>query len=124
MTLRPLLVLATLAGLAIAVPLPAAGEGARSPVYIQVVEKEFTLTLSRLKVPAGSTNLQVINFGMDNHDLIIQRNTKGSKPIVFKQLGPSGRATKTLLLPAGRYTLWCSISGHRERGMVAPLTVG
>ena len=93
-------------------------------MYVQVVEKEFTLTLSRLKIPAGSTIVQVVNFGMDNHDLIVKRNTKGSKPIVFKLIGPSARATKTLQLPAGRYALWCSVPGHRERGMVASLKVG
>jgi plastocyanin len=122
--LRPLLSLATLAAVAVTVPLVPAGAGARSPVYVQVVEKEYTLQLSRLKVPAGTTIVQAINFGMDNHDLVLQRNTKGSKPIVFKQIGPNSRTTKTLQLPAGRYKLWCSIPGHREHGMVATLTVG
>ncbi len=121
---RRLLALATLAAVTTAMLLFPAGASARAPVYIQVVEKEFTLTLSRLKIPAGSTIFQVLNFGMDNHDLIFKRNTKGSKAIVFKVIGPNARATKTLQLPAGRYTLWCSVPGHRARGMVASLKVG
>ncbi len=120
---RPLASLATLAAVAATVPLLPTGAGARSPVYVQVVEKEWTLQLSRLRVPAGQTIVQAINFGMDNHDLVLQRSTKGSKPIAFKQMAPSGRGTKTLVLPAGRYTVWCSLPGHRERGMVATLTV-
>jgi hypothetical protein len=104
-------------------PLPA-GAGARSPVYVQVVEKEYTLTLSRLKVPHGTVILQAINFGMDNHDLVVQREAKGAKPIKFRLMAPKERVTKTLQLPAGRYTLSCSVPGHRQYGMVARLTVG
>jgi plastocyanin len=124
MTPRPVLAVATLAAAATAGSLLPAGAGARSPVYVQVVEKEYTLTLSRLKVPAGTIILQAINFGMDNHDLIVQPNAKGAKPIKFRLMAPKERVTKTLQLPAGRYTLSCSVPGHRGYGMVARLTVG
>jgi plastocyanin len=122
MTVRHLLVLATLAVVTV-VPLLPVGADARSPVYLQVVEKEYTLQLSRLRVPAGPTIVQAVNFGMDNHDLVMLRNKKGSKPIVFKKIGPNSRVTKMLKLAPGRYTLWCSVPGHRERGMVASLRV-
>ena len=52
----------------------------KSPAYVQVVEKEFSLTLSRLRVPHGTVILQAINFGMDNHDLVVQSSVKGAKP--------------------------------------------
>jgi plastocyanin len=99
------------------------GAIARDPARIQVVEKEYSLVLSRLHVSPGVTIVQLINFGMDNHDLVIQGNAKGSKAFHFKQLSPKERQTITLKLPAGRYTMWCSLPGHRERGMVAPLVV-
>jgi uncharacterized cupredoxin-like copper-binding protein len=123
-TLRPLLALATLATVATGGSLLTTSAGASGPVYVQVVEKEYTLTLSRLKVPPGTIILQAINFGMDNHDLIVQQNVKRSKPIVFRLMKPNERVTKTLKLPAGRYTLSCSVPGHRQYGMVARLTVG
>jgi len=123
--MRTVLSLALLALAAVAVPLlPSNAAVDRQPGRVQVVEKEFSLVLSRLRVPAGQTIIQVVNFGMDNHDLVLQRNGKGAKPILFKQLAPGERTTKTLTLSAGRYTLWCSLPGHREHGMVAPLTVG
>ena len=123
--MRSVLSLALLALAAVAVPLlPSNAAVDRAPGRVQVVEKEFSLVLSRLRVPAGQTIIQVVNFGMDNHDLVLQRNGKGAKPILFKQLAPGERTTKTLTLPAGRYTLWCSLPGHRRHGMVAPLTVG
>jgi plastocyanin len=122
---RPLLSLGLLVAVAGAIQLlPSNAAVGREPARVQVVEKEFSLVLSRLKVPAGTTIVEVINFGMDNHDLVLKRNAKGAKPIVFRQLAPRERVTKTLNLPAGRYTLWCSVPGHREHGMVAPLTVG
>jgi plastocyanin len=122
-TPRPVLLVAALA-VATAGSLLPTGAGARGPVYVQVVEKEFTLTLSRLKVRPGTVILQAINFGMDNHDLIVQPNKPGSKPIVFRLMAPNERVTKTLKLPAGKYTLSCSVPGHRQRGMVAHLAVG
>ena len=95
----------------------------KSPAYVQVVEKEFSLTLSRLRVPHGTVILQAINFGMDNHDLVVQSSVKGAKPIHFKVMAPNERVTKTLKLTPGRYTLSCSLPGHRQLGMVASLTV-
>jgi uncharacterized cupredoxin-like copper-binding protein len=111
-------------GLLVAAALFAGAGPAANPARVQVVEKEFTITLSRLRVPAGTTIVEVVNFGMDSHDLVIQSNAKGAKPIVFAQMAPGGRQTKTLRLPPGRYTLWCSLPGHRAQGMVAPLRVG
>ncbi len=106
-----------------AATLPAAGAEAADPARVQIVEKEFTLTLSRLRVHSGQAIVQVINFGMDNHDLVIQANAKGSKPIHFQQLSPRDHATKTIKLARGHYTLWCSLPQHRKQGMVATLVV-
>jgi uncharacterized cupredoxin-like copper-binding protein len=95
----------------------------RVPARIQVTEKEFTLTLSRQRVPAGPVIVEVVDFGMDSHDLIVQGNVKGSKQVHFAQLAPGAHESKTLTLKRGKYTLWCSLPGHRKLGMVAPLTV-
>ena len=102
--------------------LPASG-GQDAFSFVQVTEKEFTLTLSRQSVRAGSVSVEVVNFGMDNHDLVIKGTKVGSKPIRFKQLDPRGRAERTLRLTPGRYALWCSLSDHRARGMRATLVV-
>ena len=100
--------------------------GGRDPErlsFVQVVEKEFTLTLSRPSVRAGSVSVELVNFGMDNHDLVIKSTKVGSKPIRFKQLAPRGRAERTLRVTPGRYALWCSVSNHKARGMRATLVV-
>ncbi len=66
-----------------------------------MTEKEYSLILSRLRVPKGQAIVEVLNFGMDNHDLVIQSNAKGSKPIQFPQLAAGAHATKTIDAAAG-----------------------
>ncbi|HZO97563.1 MAG TPA: cupredoxin domain-containing protein [Gaiellaceae bacterium] len=119
---RTLLLVAAAATLAAATTLLSA-KAASAPARVQVVEKEYTLTLSRLRIPSGAAIVQVLNFGMDGHDLVISPRAKGAKPVRFSRLSPGGRATLTVRLAPGRYTLWCSLPGHRARGMVAPLVV-
>ena len=120
--LSRLVVPLTAIGLALGAALiPASASPA--PGYVQITEKEFTITLSRLRVHEGSAIVGVLNAGMDNHDLVIQSNAKGAKPIRFSQLSPGSHSSRTIKLAPGRYTLWCSIANHRQLGMVAPLTV-
>jgi hypothetical protein len=100
----------------------AGGVSSRVPGRVQVVEKEFSITLSRLRVHSGPVIVEVDNFGMDNHDLVIQGKDP-TKTWRFPPLAPETRATKSLNLARGKYTLYCSLPGHRALGMVATLTV-
>ena len=111
---------ALLLGLGLVVAGTAAG---RAPAPLQVVEDEWTLVLSRQNVRAGPVLLEAVNFGQDEHDLVIQRRAQGAKPVRFPRLAPRTRAERTLRLAAGRYLLWCSLPGHRQRGMWATLAV-
>jgi plastocyanin len=117
---RIVLVLASVVAAVSALP-ASAGQDAFS--FVQVTEKEFTLTLSRQSVRAGSVSVEVVNFGMDNHDLVLKSAKVGSKPMRFKQLDPRGQAERTLRLTPGRYALWCSLADHKARGMKATLVV-
>ncbi|MCY7303958.1 MAG: hypothetical protein LH654_13190, partial [Thermoleophilia bacterium] len=109
-------VVVLVAAVAAVCALPASG-GSDAFSFVQVTEKEFTLTLSRQSVRAGSVSVEVVNFGMDNHDLVVKGTKVGSKPIRFKQLDPRGRTERTLRLTPGRYALWCSLGDHKARGM-------
>jgi plastocyanin len=119
---RVLTVAALVAVAATVVGLPSAGASSQVS-FVQVVQKEFTLTLSRPSVQRGTVSVELVNFGMDAHDLIVLKKTAGAKPIAFKRLDPRGRTNRTLKLSAGRYSLWCSIADHRSRGMRATLVV-
>ena len=115
--------LAALGALSALAAVPATAAPAAVPARVQVVEKEYSITLSRLRVHTGRVIVQLVNFGMDNHDLVIQSNAKKTMIWRFDPLAPEGIATKTLAISPGRYTLSCSLPGHRALGMVATLTV-
>jgi len=119
--MRRIALLLTVVGAAVAA-LPASA-GTNELSFAQVVEKEFTLTLSRPSVRAGRVSLELVNFGMDTHNLVIKSKKAGSKPITFKQLDPNARTERTLRLTPGRYALWCSLGDHKGRGMRTTLLV-
>jgi plastocyanin len=123
MRVRVLATVAALAALAATVVgVPSAGASSQVS-FVQVVQKEFTLTLSRPSVQRGTVSVELVNFGMDAHDLIVLKKAPGAKPMTFKRLDPKGRTNRTLKLTPGRYQLWCSIADHRSRGMRATLVV-
>lgn len=94
-----------------------------APQFLQVTEKEWQITLSRASVKKGKVFVELVNFGTDNHDLVLLSNKKGAKPLTFKVIDPNARSEKALTLVAGKYALWCSLPGHKERGMKTTLVV-
>jgi plastocyanin len=107
-----------LAGLAV----HAAAPGNVAPARVQVVAKEFSFGLSRTSVKAGTTVIELANFGQDPHDLRLRR--AGARHIAgIGEVAPGRRRELTLKLPRGRYSLWCSVANHRQLGMRATLVV-
>jgi len=84
---------------------------------VQVQEKEYRITLSPAKVAHGSVTFDVKNVGRLPHNLTIQ----GGK--ATPNINGGGSAKLTVTLKPGSYTLYCSVPGHRQLGMVAKLTV-
>jgi uncharacterized cupredoxin-like copper-binding protein len=94
----------------------AKGEAAAG-VTVTVTEKEYKITLSPAKVKAGTVTFVVKNAGKIAHNVTIQQDRKHTPNI-----GPGKTAKLTVTLKKGAYTLYCSIPGHRQLGMVAKLT--
>lgn len=118
------------AATAVAVILPTApavaGPPLPAPARLQVVEKEFRLGLSRLAIDRGPAIVGVVNFGQDPHDLVLQRRghaAKPIKPIAVQVVAPGGHFDLETRLAPGTYDLYCSLPGHRDRGMRAVLVV-
>lgn len=102
-------------------PLAAAPVGDPPPSRLLVTGREYSLTLSRAKLRAGSAIVQLHNFGEDPHDLNLQR--VGSKR-VFEVGEVEPGETGTLEMKMRRrssYRLWCSIDPHAALGMEATL---
>jgi plastocyanin len=96
--------------------------GARGPQRVQVTALEFEYRLSRLTVRQGPALIELVNYGEDEHDLVLQR-VGGTKVWKLRKLLPGSRATLSVRLRPGRYRLWCAVADHRTRGMRATLRV-
>lgn len=91
---------------------------------ITVQEKEYKIVLPALKVLApGNYTFDVKNVGRQPHDLVIEGGDLAN-PASTKVLQPGEEATLEVALSQGEYTLYCSVDGHRELGMLAKLAVG
>ena len=106
------------AALAAATPLL----GARGPTRVQVTALEFEYRLSRLSVRQGPALIELVNYGEDEHDLVMRR-VGGTKTWRLRKLLPGSRATLPVRLRPGTYRLWCAVGDHRARGMRATLRV-
>lgn len=96
--------------------------GGAAPARMQVVAREFSFSLSRTQLKAGSAVIELANFGQDPHDLRLQR--VGARHIAgTRVVAPGARTELAVTLRRGRYLLWCSVADHRARGMRATLVV-
>jgi azurin len=107
--------------LALALALLAADPAAAAPARLLVEGREFNLTLSRAKLRHGPAIVQLANRGQDPHDLAIKRVGGGRHRIGKTLPGEVGEWEGRLR--RGRYTLFCTIEGHRALGMRATLRV-
>jgi uncharacterized cupredoxin-like copper-binding protein len=95
---------------------------AAPPARLQVVAREFSLTLSRQRLKPGPAIVELVNFGEDAHDLRLHR-IGGTRTYGIHAVQPGGYTRLRLRLVPGRYVLWCSIANHRALGMRASLLV-
>jgi Copper binding proteins, plastocyanin/azurin family len=110
--------------LAAAIVLSAPAAVAARPTAVGVGEREWRIALYRPWVPAGLVKFNVKNFGEDGHDFVV-RNALGVTRARLPELGAGEAASVTgRLIRRGRYTVYCSLPGHRELGMEAVLRVG
>jgi plastocyanin len=94
----------------------------RAPSRVQVSALEFEYRLSRLNVRQGPAMIELVNYGEDEHDLVLQR-VGGTKVWRLRKILPGQRATLTLRLRPGLYRLRCAVADHSGRGMRATLRV-
>jgi uncharacterized cupredoxin-like copper-binding protein len=100
---------------------------ARSPARMLVYAQEWSLWPSRGSLPAGAVIVQMANRGQDAHDLRIRRLGRGGTMVGRAQrvavTSSGGLGQAAWRLGPGAYELYCSMPGHRQRGMHARLIV-
>ena len=72
---------------------------------------------------AGSVSLELVNFGMDIHDLVVKSTKVGVEADPVQAADPRGRAEKTLRLTAGPLRAVVLAPGPQGEGMHATLVV-
>jgi hypothetical protein len=92
------------------------------PSRAQASADEFHLTLSRTTIRGGSAIIELVNYGEDDHDLALRR-AGGSRTYRIGVVHPGATGELDARLRPGRFTVWCTLPGHRARGMQATLRV-
>ncbi len=99
----------------------------RPPARMLVYAQEWSLWASRPSLRQGRVIVQLWNRGQDAHDLrIVRLNRHGvmtgrAQGVALTESGARGQAQWRLT--PGRYELFCSMSGHFQRGMHTIVTV-
>jgi hypothetical protein len=96
-----------------------------APARMLVTADEWMLLSSRQRIAAGRVEIQLYNRGEDGHDLAARRMTRAGEPVGrtfrVRETRPGALGEATWRLRAGKYSLWCTLPGHRAAGMRATL---
>ena len=104
-------------------PQPPAPGPTELPSFVSVAAREFSLTLSRPLVGAGSVRVELRNNGEDPHNLVVSPEGTHTPLATFSELDPGLYERRTVTLAPGRYRLWCSLEFHEGLGMSVTLRV-
>jgi uncharacterized cupredoxin-like copper-binding protein len=95
------------------------GGTATSPtVDVQLTEYEIRMPDS---LAAGPQRFRVINSGKQTHNFVIEG--AGISQKLASDLTRGDTAELTVNLPAGSYTVYCPVDGHRGKGMQRAIVV-
>jgi uncharacterized cupredoxin-like copper-binding protein len=115
-------IVAPVALLALSAVLFLAYSGPSAPLPVGLIAKEFMFDPKDVVVGSGEIAFVVKNQGEIEHNLVLE--APGGKTVTQIAIMEPGQTTKvTVSLPAGVYTLYCSLPGHRDAGMAATLRV-
>ena len=95
-----------------------ASTAAGAPSSVHVALTEFAIEPGAITVAEGGT-LHVENAGATPHNLAVVDQDAAVSDLAGGETGELSLAG----LPAGDYTVICTISGHEQGGMTAPLTI-
>ena len=96
------------------------------PRYLMVTafdaDAEWYLVPSRPSVATGSVSVEFNNrYAADPHNLRIER---GGTVFDFPTLDKEQALERQFSFSAGTWTLWCTLPGHKAKGMVATIVAG
>jgi uncharacterized cupredoxin-like copper-binding protein len=101
-------------------------------VTVKVVLRDYTISMSQHRLPAGRPIRFVItNRGQAEHETVLERAGADDKALEVRgreyeadEIAPGTTRTVTWTIPhAGRYQLACHMPGHYQMGMKTLFTV-
>jgi cell division septation protein DedD len=108
--------------LALSAVLSLAHSGRSGPLSVGLIAKEFLFSPKDVTVGTGEIAFVVKNRGAIEHNLVLE-SLGGETAAQIAIIEPGETTTVTASLPAGIYTIYCSLPGHRDAGMAATLRV-
>ena len=103
---------------------PPADEPRPQVSHLGIKAVEWSYTLTRPEVAAGSVTIELNNQGEDAHNLKLQLEGSEEPPLEVPEASAGGITSASFTLPPGSYHLYCSLFHHDEKGMHATLVVG
>ena len=115
------------------------GDDEEAGTVIEVRGSEYKFTPNEITAPAGQTvTLRLKNVGETEHDLEVQGlrvqmmgdeeemgGHEGAAPGMIAMHTAKGKTASVTFMAdqKGTYEFWCTISGHKEQGMIGKLIV-
>jgi uncharacterized cupredoxin-like copper-binding protein len=99
---------------------PRGGESNGYNSTVNVIVKDFSISLDPPQTEAGTITLVVANDGSVQHDFAIRSNGMEQKTPMIEA---GETASLTVDLEPGTYTYICTIPGHEQLGMIGTFTV-
>lgn len=96
----------------------AAGAATAPGVDVQLTEYEIRMPDS---LTAGPQHFRIANGGKQAHNFVIEG--AGISQKLASDLSRGNTAELTVNLPAGSYTVYCPVDGHRGKGMQRTIVV-
>jgi uncharacterized cupredoxin-like copper-binding protein len=134
---RALLVLVSVAGLALPLAACSGGDGG-----VAATEQDFTITLEDTELPAGETTFDISNEAEQTHEFVViktdlaadqlptddsgdvDENGEGIEPVdEVEDIAAGSTESLTVNLDPGNYVVICNLPGHYRQGMHQAFTV-
>ncbi len=112
---------AILIGLVVALSITRSGLG--TPLSLQLIAREFRFDPREVTAAPGEITFLVKNQGAIEHNFVLEKSA-GKTVAEIPIIEPGQALEIQAAVQAGTYTIYCSLPGHREAGMVATLKVG
>jgi len=97
---------------------PRAGAATAPTVDVQLTEYEIRMPDS---LTAGPQHFRIANGGKQTHNFVIEG--PGISQKLASDLSRGDTTELTVNLPAGSYTVYCPVDGHRGKGMQRTIVV-